>query len=250
MVRRSETEPGAEPFDRDERLGEAIEAFLALMEVGASPDPDEFAARYPGLEEDLLAALEGLAMVQGLVGEPGREPGGAKLETGRRVAGYRIVRELGRGGMGVVYEAVHVGLDRPVALKVLGTNAAPDSNGRRRFLNEARTAAGLAPHAHRAGVRRRPGRRLVLLRDATDRRKRPRPGRPPSSPRPPKRCPARARPSAPRARRFCFWGVLARAFRRAFARRFSAIARHARGRRGTGTPRGTTTTKVFRPPAV
>ncbi len=147
MVRRSETEPGAEPFDRDERLGEAIEAFLALMEVGASPDPDEFAARYPGLEEDLLAALEGLAMVQGLVGATGREPGGAKLETGRRVAGYRIVRELGRGGMGVVYEAVHVGLDRPVALKVLGTNAAPDSNGRRRFLNEARTAAGLH-HTH------------------------------------------------------------------------------------------------------
>ena len=49
--------------------------------------------------------------------------------------------------MGIVYEAVHVGLDRPVALKVLGTHAAPDSNGRRRFLNEARTAAGLH-HTH------------------------------------------------------------------------------------------------------
>ncbi len=63
------------------------------------------------------------------------------------MAGYRIVRELGRGGMGVVYEAVHVDLDRPVALKVLGTHAAPDSNGRRRFLNEAKTAAGLH-HTH------------------------------------------------------------------------------------------------------
>src|SRR4029077_625689 len=60
---------------------------------------------------------------------------------------YRVVRELGRGGMGTVYEAVHMGLDRPVALKVLGVHAAPDSSARRRFLNEARTAAGLH-HTH------------------------------------------------------------------------------------------------------
>src|SRR5205823_10996123 len=68
-------------------------------------------------------------------------------EAGRHIAGYRIVRELGRGGMGIVYEAVHVDLDRPVALKVLGAAAAPDSHGRRRFLNEAKTAAGLH-HTH------------------------------------------------------------------------------------------------------
>ncbi len=92
-----------------------------------------------------MAALEGLALVQGLVGEANGP--GHRLEEGRRVAGYRIVRELGRGGMGIVYEAVHVGLDRPVALKVLGTQAAPDSSGRRRFLNEAKTAAGLH-HTH------------------------------------------------------------------------------------------------------
>ncbi len=70
-----------------------------------------------------------------------------RIESGRRIAGYRVVRELGRGGMGTVYEAVHVGLDRPVALKVLGVHAAPDSSARRRFLNEARTAAGLH-HTH------------------------------------------------------------------------------------------------------
>jgi eukaryotic-like serine/threonine-protein kinase len=133
------------PIDRDERLGEAIEAYLELAEAGGPTDPEEFAKAYPDLGEDLVAALEGLALVQGLVGEangPGR-----RLEEGRRVAGYRIVRELGRGGMGIVYEAVHVGLDRPVALKVLGTQAAPDSSGRRRFLNEAKTAAGLH-HTH------------------------------------------------------------------------------------------------------
>ncbi len=143
MVRR----PEPEPTDQDERLGEAIESYLALAEAGPLPDAEDFAARYPDLQVDLLAALEGLALVRGLVGEPGGVGPGSRLETGRRIAGYRIVRELGRGGMGVVYEAVHVGLDRPVALKVLGSQAAPDMGGRRRFLNEARTAAGLH-HTH------------------------------------------------------------------------------------------------------
>ncbi len=146
MVRRmGDVEPEPNSADRDEQLGEAIEAYLALAEAGQAPDPATFAAGYPGLEEDVIAALEGLALVKGLVGDP--HGPGHRLESGRRVAGYRIVRELGRGGMGIVYEAVHVGLDRPVALKVLGSSAAPDSSGRRRFLNEARTAAGLH-HTH------------------------------------------------------------------------------------------------------
>jgi len=141
----SEPETTAAPIDRDEQLGEAIEAYLEKAEAEGPTDPEEFAKAYPDLGEDLVAALEGLALVQGLVGEANGP--GHRLEEGRRVAGYRIVRELGRGGMGIVYEAVHVGLDRPVALKVLGTQAAPDSSGRRRFLNEAKTAAGLH-HTH------------------------------------------------------------------------------------------------------
>ena len=149
MIRQTDPDPDPEPevgpVDRDERLGEAIEAYLELAEAGPAPDPEEFAAGYPDLGDDLVAALEGLALVRGLVGDATGP--GHRLEEGRRVAGYRIVRELGRGGMGIVYEAVHVGLDRPVALKVLGSSAAPDSSGRRRFLNEAKTAAGLH-HTH------------------------------------------------------------------------------------------------------
>lgn len=133
--------------DRDERLGEAIEAYLEQAEAGPPPDPDEFSGRYPDLEPDLREALDGLALVQNLVGSTAGTGPGRALESGRRVAGYRIVRELGRGGMGTVYEAVHVDLDRPVALKVLGASAAPDSTGRRRFLNEAKTAASLH-HTH------------------------------------------------------------------------------------------------------
>ncbi len=145
----------ADSSDDDERVGEAVEAYLAVAEQGRPPDVEEFAGRYAELKDDVKAALEGLELVHGLLGL-GSAPGSGggrglglerRIESGRRIAGYRVVRELGRGGMGTVYEAVHVGLDRPVALKVLGTHAAPDSSARRRFLNEARTAAGLH-HTH------------------------------------------------------------------------------------------------------
>jgi serine/threonine protein kinase/WD40 repeat protein len=136
----------ASTTDREEQLGEAVEQYLSLAEQGPAPDPEEFAAGFPGLEADLAAALEGLALVQGLVGASA-DGGRHRLRAGHRVAGYRIVRELGRGGMGIVYEAVHVDLDRPVALKVLGAPASPGSRGRQRFLNEAKTAAGLH-HTH------------------------------------------------------------------------------------------------------
>ncbi len=61
------------------------------------------------------------------------------------VAGrYSIDRELGRGGMGVVYLAKEVDLDRPVAIKLLPPDMAADAGLRARFLQEARTAAKLS----------------------------------------------------------------------------------------------------------
>ncbi len=68
---------------------------------------------------------------------------------------YSLQRELGRGGMGIVYLARDVQLDRDVAIKVLPTHLALDAAHRERFLREARTAAGLShPHIvpiHRVG---------------------------------------------------------------------------------------------------
>jgi Protein kinase domain len=59
------------------------------------------------------------------------------------LSGYRVYRELGRGGMAVVYAGHHEELDRPVALKVLAAHLAGLDGFRQRFLREARIAAGL-----------------------------------------------------------------------------------------------------------
>jgi DNA-binding beta-propeller fold protein YncE/predicted Ser/Thr protein kinase len=62
---------------------------------------------------------------------------------GSEVAGYRIEALLARGGMGVVYRATHLGLERPVALKVIARELADRDGFRERFLRESRLAARL-----------------------------------------------------------------------------------------------------------
>ncbi len=56
---------------------------------------------------------------------------------------YRLEEELGRGGMGVVFRAIHVGLDRPVALKFLHPEVADNATHLKRFQREARAASAL-----------------------------------------------------------------------------------------------------------
>ena len=70
---------------------------------------------------------------------PPRRPG----EPPEQLGDYRILREIGRGGMGVVYEAEQVSLGRHVALKVLPQTVLPDPRQRQRFEREAQAAARL-----------------------------------------------------------------------------------------------------------
>lgn len=65
-------------------------------------------------------------------------------KTGDLLGRYRIEREIGRGGMGIVFEAEDVSLHRPVALKVLAPQWAADRLARQRFLSEARAAAAIS----------------------------------------------------------------------------------------------------------
>ena len=72
------------------------------------------------------------------------DKGSNTLAPGQIVAGYRIERELGRGAMAVVYRAIQLNLERPVALKVLAQETAQDREFVVRFFNEARAAAALS----------------------------------------------------------------------------------------------------------
>jgi hypothetical protein len=67
----------------------------------------------------------------------------AELAAGLELAGYRIEGLLGQGGMGVVYRATQLALDRPVALKVIASDLAADDTFRTRFKRESRLAASI-----------------------------------------------------------------------------------------------------------
>jgi serine/threonine protein kinase/DNA-binding SARP family transcriptional activator/Tol biopolymer transport system component len=131
---------------RSGRQAEALSTFerarqVLVEELGADPSPE-----LQSLHERILDGDPAL-------GTPARgapEPAAPKVRTSRvdlqpgtEVAGYRIERTLGRGGMSVVYLAEHDWLQRKVALKVLSPQLAEDERFRERFVRESRLAASL-----------------------------------------------------------------------------------------------------------
>jgi serine/threonine-protein kinase len=135
---------GSEP----DALGRLADEFLERYRRGERPAPTEYAARHPELADQIREMFPALAMLEdvrpgprtlvGAAGEPcGTEP------SPRRLGEYRLVREIGRGGMGVVYEAEQESLGRRVALKVLPPGALGDARQVERFGREARAAARL-----------------------------------------------------------------------------------------------------------
>jgi serine/threonine protein kinase/Flp pilus assembly protein TadD len=134
--------------DRDDRLAEVLDAYLAALEAGTPPDMEELLARYPDLAGDLRECLASLAFIRRAevrASGPGIEGNApSEGETAGGVLGdFRILREVGRGGMGVVYEAEQISLRRRVALKVLLFAATMDARRLQRFQNEAQAAACL-----------------------------------------------------------------------------------------------------------
>jgi serine/threonine protein kinase len=141
---------GPTPEPDDPRVVRALQEYLAAVEAGQRPDRREFQARYPDLAETLAECLDGLEFVRSAIPHlhtPPDTPRPAgtlpEIQPSLTLGDYRIVREVGRGGMGVVYEAEQISLGRRVALKVLPFAATFDPKHLQRFQNEAQAAARL-----------------------------------------------------------------------------------------------------------
>ncbi len=123
----------------DPALAEEIAALVDRLRRGERIEPDDLDGP---LGDELRLLLPTIRMMSELAVP---EPQDVDLGT---LGDFRILREAGRGGMGVVYEAVQVSLGRRVALKVLLNAAAIDPRHVRRFQVEAQAAAGL----HHPGI--------------------------------------------------------------------------------------------------
>lgn len=123
------------------RIQAAMEDFLVQLEQGEQPHIDDFVSRFPGLEKELRHHLEGL---QFLYGTTRPDPSSSELHRFPQTMGnYRIIRQLGRGGMGVVFEAEHIVQGVPVALKVLPKRDLLQEQRLKRFENEGYVASRL-----------------------------------------------------------------------------------------------------------
>lgn len=122
-------------------LDQLITDYFELQRSGQAPSPDEFIARHPEHEHALRAVLPGASLLDQLGKRA--EDATPLSRSGERLGEFKLLGILGRGGMGVVYEAVQEALDRPVALKVLPASRVIDRKSRERFMREAQAAASL-----------------------------------------------------------------------------------------------------------
>ena len=163
-------------------LGLFLDSFLARFRKGERPSLTEYIARYPALADEIRELLPALVEIEQLgsvggassgaragLGEPRPVPGSpsatdapdpaagpaAAIAVGTRVGAfpqrlgdYCILRTIGEGGMGVVYEAVRESLRSHVALKVIHPRFRTHAGYLRRFHNEARSAA----HLHHTNI--------------------------------------------------------------------------------------------------
>ena len=132
---------------RDDRVSQALAEFVKVAEQGGPLDVDALLAKYADVAEDLTGCIETYDFMRNVAPQLTKprtqkhsDPAIAPLA---RLGDFRIVREVGRGGMGVVYEAEQLSLGRRMALKVLPFASMLDKQQLNRFKNEARAAATL-----------------------------------------------------------------------------------------------------------
>jgi serine/threonine protein kinase/WD40 repeat protein len=141
-----------EGLERVAAFDHVAESFLERVRRGERPSLAEYAARYPDMANqirDLLPMLfeMELAKAAGAVTGAYLPDTKSAVEIPRQLGNYHILRRIGEGGMGVVYEAIQEGLGRHVALKVIRPEFLSDPGFLDRFRREAQAAAQLH-HPH------------------------------------------------------------------------------------------------------
>ncbi len=127
-------------------LNQLADEFNARYRRGERPSLQEYIDRHPRLADDIreyFPALVEMEQVKDDRQAPEEKAASRALPPLERLGDFRIIREIGHGGMGVVYEAEQVSLGRHVALKVLPKQLLADARTKRRFEREARAAAKL-----------------------------------------------------------------------------------------------------------
>jgi eukaryotic-like serine/threonine-protein kinase len=142
--------------DSDAALEVVYTEFVAREQLGQQPTPADFYARFPQWRE----GLDQLFQIHAIVGTNSTLIAGARSDTPfpdaghglsvadstdapRQIGNYELLGEIGRGGMGVVYKARQLGLNRLVALKMILTGVDAGPQERARFRNEAEAVARL-----------------------------------------------------------------------------------------------------------
>jgi serine/threonine protein kinase len=118
--------------------------FIELHREGHRPNVDDFASRHPQLANEIRELFPTMVALERLKEKKQQAPPPSRLPTGiKQLGDYRIIGEIGRGGMGIVYEAEQLSLGRRVAVKVLPQQSLLRAKQLERFQREAMMAARL-----------------------------------------------------------------------------------------------------------
>ena len=144
------TAPDSDPLDRDEQLGRLAEELQLAIAAAEDIEASRLAARYSVSEDEVLQLLVALRVMQESLDED-LDTNEATLAPPELSSDYEVGKELGRGGMGIVYRAHQKSLNRDVAVKVLRPGDLQFGDAIQRFEREARSLARLR-HRHIVSV--------------------------------------------------------------------------------------------------
>jgi serine/threonine protein kinase/WD40 repeat protein len=130
---------------RDLLLNQIADEFAARHRAGERPRLEEYCERHPELADDIRSLFPALIELERAKAEAGPELVVEFKDAPpfTQLGDFRLLREVGRGGMGVVYEAEQLSLGRRVAIKLLPASVFRDLSKKRRFEREAKAAAKL-----------------------------------------------------------------------------------------------------------